>query len=85
VAITTVGLSKAEIAERLRLYRERHVISPVDVRPPLPGHRTYSVCSNDSIRILPRNGMSRTFGRASRLWRHDPDEIKALVEGVQRA
>jgi hypothetical protein len=77
VAITTVGLSKAEIAERLRLYRQDHVISPIDVQPPLPGHRTYAVCSNDSIRILP-------VGRKAARWRHDPDEIKALVEGVQR-
>lgn len=78
MALTTVGLTRAEMAERLRLYREQHVIMPVAVNPPLIGQQTYLVCRHDSIRILTKRG---NVGRAP--WRHDPDEIKALAEGVQ--
>ncbi len=59
---------------QLAVYRSRHVIArrmqdgvPVDE------------CAVDGLRLVPRNGMTRTHGRPTLLWRHDPDAIRALA------
>ncbi len=68
MSITTVGLSREEMTDRLSRYRDFHNIVPTRI-PELDRW----VCLHDSIRILPKAGND---------WRHDPDEIKALSEGA---
>ncbi len=68
----TVGLTPGQMAERLAAYRSRHTIAPV---PAWDGNAP--VCDTDGVRLVRR----RSRGPAV-LWRHDPDEIKALSEGA---
>lgn len=69
MTLATLGLGPFEMRVRLALYRQNHVIEPVNS---LNGNPLGLRCGHDSIRILPRKGGG---------WRHDPDEIRALAEG----
>lgn len=73
MTIATIGLTPAEMARRLDLYRSKHTIVLV------PSFEGEAVCETDGIRVFLKRG---NVGRSP--WRHDPDEIKALSEGVQR-
>lgn len=75
MTLATVGLSRAQMRERLDNYRTRHTIRPV---PAFTGGEV--ICEVDGIRVLLKRG---NVGHSP--WRHDPDEIKALTEGLQRS
>ena len=74
MSLTTVGMTREEMTERLARYRDFHLIQPVRVSAEY-GATLGWVCRHDSVRIL-----QKTDGD----WRHDPDEIKALAEGADQ-
>ena len=64
-------------AERLRLYRSAHRIAPVKDYSDEPREGFEWKCEVCHLRVIPRHAFT-TPPRAG-LWRHHPDDVRALA------